>query len=202
MLTQARNAAQKTTCLSNMRQMGMAFMMYMDDQDGLMPDRRDLKAALPLGYRPWTSWPPSDPRAGWFVEIARPYTKWTEWSCPSAKGVFAGKPQVRQQTLSFAGESWVWMWRFDRNDPSVIELDNFWGKSIEGAIADLQAANNPAIGQPEGPSQVELAVDPFFPSTIPSVDAALKGRTSHFAGRNRLHLDGSVRFINDARTRR
>jgi hypothetical protein len=47
---------------------------------------------------------------------------------------------------------------------------------------------------------VELAVDPYFPKTIPSVDAALLGHTIHAGGRCRVFLDGHVQFLKDART--
>jgi hypothetical protein len=61
------------------------------------------------------------------------------------------------------------------------------------------AANNPTIGQPNGPGDVELCVDPYFPSTIPAVAPELKGLAAHFKGRNRLYLDSHVEFFRDAR---
>ena len=53
---------------------------------------------------------------------------------------------------------------------------------------------------PDGPADPELGVDPYFPRTIPTVPAALRGRAVHFGGRNRLFLDGHVKFLRDART--
>ncbi len=47
---------------------------------------------------------------------------------------------------------------------------------------------------------VELAVDPYYPNTVPTVDASLKGRTIHAGGRCRVFLDGHVQFIKDKRT--
>jgi len=47
---------------------------------------------------------------------------------------------------------------------------------------------------------VELAVDPYYPKTIPSVDPELKGRTIHAGGRCRVYLDGHTQFIKDTRT--
>ena len=79
-------------------------------------------------------------------------------------------------------------------------LDNFWGKTAEQAMADLQTANNPQVGIPDGPADVELAVDPYFPRTIPTVSEELKGRAVHFGGRNRLFLDGHVKYLRDTRT--
>src|ERR1051325_5953821 len=72
---QAREKARQTACLSNLKQIGLAFAMYVQDYDELLPDRRDLKLSLPGGYRPWATWPPSDPRAAWAALVLEPYTK-------------------------------------------------------------------------------------------------------------------------------
>ncbi len=192
-LTQARAAAQRTTCLSNMKQFGLGFQLYLDDSDGLMPDRRDLKVAA--GYRPWTTWPPSDPRAGWITPLLTPYGVARLMRCPSVDGLFRGRPEVESTTSN------LWMWRFDQM-VNPVPLDNFWGKSMDGAVEDLRLANSPTVGQPDGPSQVELLVDPYFPATIPSVAGELRGKTAHMNGRNRLFLDGSAKFLMDRRTSR
>lgn len=195
----AKAAAKKTVCLSNMRQIGMAFEMYMADWDDRLPDRRDLKLSLPGGYRPWTTWPPSDPRAGWAIIALAPYTKNDEiWMCPTAKAVFKGAIQVEQSTLDGATSN-VWLWRFDRPD-FPIPLDNLWGKSPAQAVADLRAANSPFIGVPDGVADVEMMVDAYFPDTIPSTPPAYKGKAVHFGGRNRLFLDTHVKFLRDQRT--
>ena len=78
-----------------------------------------------------------------------------------------------------------------------------WEKTAAGlrkAVDDLRAANNPQAGMPDGPADAELAVDPYFPRTIPSVAANLKGLAVHFGGRNRLFLDGHVKWLRDVRT--
>jgi hypothetical protein len=66
-------------------------------------------------------------------------------------------------------------------------------------VSDLRAANNPTAGQPNGPSDVELTVDPYFPRTIPAVPAEIRGRAVHPKGRNRLLLDLHIEFLRDAR---
>jgi prepilin-type processing-associated H-X9-DG protein len=45
-----------------------------------------------------------------------------------------------------------------------------------------------------------MAVDPYFPDNIATVSASLKGRSVHFGGRNRLYLDGHVKWARDWRT--
>ncbi|HVL38477.1 MAG TPA: prepilin-type N-terminal cleavage/methylation domain-containing protein [Fimbriimonadaceae bacterium] len=195
---QAKEAAKKATCTSNMRQTGTALMIYLSDWDDRMPDRRDLKTSL--GYRPWTGWPPSDPRGGWAALVLDPYIRNRElMTCPSVAGSALGnRVEVRQEWASGAVSNY-WLWRFDRVDDPV-PLDNFWGKSPDQAVDDLRAANDPRIGQPQGVAEVELMVDPYFPRTIPSVPNELKGKSVHFGGRNQLFLDGHVKFLRDPRT--
>ena len=192
----AKEAAKRTACLSNLRQIATATLMYENDEDDRLPDRRDVKRAL-RGTATWT-WPPSDPRGGWAVEILAPYVHNGElWSCPSVSGSAMAKlPQVEQTTPQ--GVSRYWLWRFDHMDADAVELDNLWGKAPETAVADLQAANNPTVGQPQSPAEIELAVDPYFPSIAP-VPAPLKGVAVHVGGRNRAFLDGHAKWQRDAR---
>jgi prepilin-type N-terminal cleavage/methylation domain-containing protein/prepilin-type processing-associated H-X9-DG protein len=198
---QAREKARQAACLSNLRQIGLAFAQYTTDYDSLLPDRRDLKTALPGGYRPWTTWPPSDPRGGWTAVVLNPYVKSSGiWSCPSVAGSTMGEAiQVRQEADSSGTSVNYWLWRFDRpDDPKP--LDELWGKTENEAVADLRAANNPQAGIPDGPADVELVVDPYFPKTIPTAPANLKGKAVHQGGRNRLFLDGHAKYLRDIRT--
>lgn len=202
-LAQVREKARQSTCVTNLRQIGMAFALYLQDYDERLPDRRDLKLSLPGGYRPWTTWPASDPRSGWAAVLLAPYrARAGIWSCPSVAGMLHAIPQVEQWT-ALRPDGVVaryWMWRFDRPDDPV-PLDNLWGKTELQAVADLQAAGNPHAGRPQSPAEVELAVDPYFPGTLPTVPGPLRGRAVHMGGRNRLFLDGHVRYLRDIRTR-
>jgi prepilin-type N-terminal cleavage/methylation domain-containing protein/prepilin-type processing-associated H-X9-DG protein len=200
---QVREKARQTACASNLRQIGAAFALYTNDYDERLPDRRDLKTSLPGGFRPWTSWPPSDPRGGWAIVVLDPYIRNASiWSCPSVAGSAMGNaPQVAQAAGPEPGAPVCryWLWRFDRPDDPV-ELDNFWGKTDLQAVEELRAANNPVTGMPDGPADAEMAVDPYFPRTIPTTPPELRGRAVHFGGRNRLFLDGHVKYFRDHRT--
>jgi len=204
-LARARRKGDQAECLGNLRQVGMALSMHVDENNQRFPDRRDLKTALPGGWRPWNSWPASDPRAGWAAVVLTNHVgNPGVWSCAaSRKSPFSELVQIVQRASESpdAAATRYWMWRFDRPDDPVAQ-DNFWGKREDQAVADLQAANNPAAGVPTGPTEVELAVDGYFPGTIPSVDASLRGRAVHPGGRNRLFLDGHAAFFRDARTSR
>ncbi len=200
---QAREKGRQAVCMSNLRQIGTAFSLYDQDYDELMPDRRDLKSALPGGYHPWTTWPPTDTRCGWAMIVLDPYVRnMNIWSCPSTVHSTLGDSVQVAQAISNAPNAPVgryWLWRFDHITP----IDkNFWGKSDEQAVADLRTSNDPTVGIPEGTADVELAVDPYFP-IMPSTNTlpdSLRGHTVHFGGRDRLFLDGHVKFLRDART--
>ena len=204
-LVRAKQRGQQAVCLSNLKQTGLAFEMYLDEHDDYFLDRRDLKSSLPGGYRPWTSWPPSDPRAGWAATNFLNYCpNRNVWSCPAAVNSSTGNAIQSVQATSNDTNAPLcryWAWRFDRPDDPVGQED-FWGKSQSQAVSDLEAASltDAALGSINGPVDVELVVDPYYPKTIPSVDPALKGRTIHAGGRCRVFLDGHTQFIKDART--
>jgi prepilin-type N-terminal cleavage/methylation domain-containing protein len=198
---QAKASAKKSLCLSNLRQIGDAFVMYEGDNDEVLPDRRDLKTSTIGGWKPWTDWPTSDPRAAWAAIVFQPYIKsYDVWVCPSSKALFGNVVQVAQPITSDPNgpATYYWLWRFDHPTP---QLDDCWGKTEDQCLSDLQTANEPTIGYPYGVSDIELIVDPYFPSTIKTVDPSVKGKTTHFDGRNRGFLDTHVQFFHDYRTR-
>lgn len=203
-LAKANSAARKGNCLSNLRQIGFGFQMYLQDHGERFADRRDLKVSLPGGFQPWTTWPKSDPRSGWAAVVLSRYLQADPiWLCPSVlKSPLADAPQTVQTAIQSSNSVPVsyWMWRFDRTDDPV-PRDNFWGKTVSTAIADLREEANPFIGIPSGGSDTELAVDPYFPGTVPSLPDQLRGYAVHAGGRNRLFLDGHVMFHRDSRVR-
>ena len=202
----AKRRGQQAACCSNLKQIGLGFALYLDDNQDRFADRRDLKSSLPGGYRPWTSWPPSDPRGAWAALMLQDHgANFSLWSCPAAVASSVGNVVQTAQAISPASNAPVaryWLWRFDRPDEPV-PIDDFWGKKSSQAVTDLQTiTNNPVLGIINGPQDVEMAVDSYFPSTVPSVLPELSGRTIHPGGRNRLLLDGHVQYLKDARTPR
>ena len=202
-LVRAKSSARQTSCLSNLRQIGFGFALYLADAGDRFPDQRSLKTAL--GYRPWTDWPASDPRGGWAaLTLSNQLGSSPVWLCPElvASMQLRNLPQCVQLARTNDPTSTVgyWLWRFDHPDDPVL-LDNFWLKTPEQALRDLREANNPTVGRPESLGDVEFAVDPYFPKTAPTVAAELKGLAVHRGGRNRLMLDQRAEFIRDARLR-
>lgn len=199
-LSRARQKSRQTACLSNLRQVGLAFAVCVTDNEDRFPDRRDLKTSL--GYKPWSGWPPSDPRGGWAaLVLSNDLGADALWMCPSMRGsALRALPQATQvfRAGTPPAEASYWLWRFDRADDPV-PLDNFWLKTPEQCLSDLRAANHPTAGQPASLSDVELAADPYFPNTVAGLPPGVAGRSVHAGGRNQLMLDGSAGFIRDRR---
>jgi prepilin-type N-terminal cleavage/methylation domain-containing protein/prepilin-type processing-associated H-X9-DG protein len=201
-LSKARSQGRRAVCLSNLRQIGLGFAIYLGDHEDRFPDRRDLKSSLPDGYKPWNSWPPSDPRAGWAAVTLRESIGSHEiWSCPAVRASAVGRAVQTVQLISSETNAPVtryWLWRFDRMEEEI-PLDNFWGKTVSGAVFDLRQAANRFIGIPSGPTEVELAVDPYFPRPNATLPEEIRGKAAHSGGMNRLFLDGHARFQRDSR---
>jgi prepilin-type N-terminal cleavage/methylation domain-containing protein/prepilin-type processing-associated H-X9-DG protein len=202
-LASAKQRSQRAACLSNLKQIGTAFAIYLGDNEDRFADRRDLKNSLPGGYHPWTAWPPSDPRAGWAaLTLHDDIGNDSVWACPGAASSQAGSAIETIQAISANSNAPVtryWLWRFDRPDDPA-GLEDFWGKTEVQAVTDLQAANDPLVGLVTGPCDIELAVDAYFPNTVPSVASELRGRTVHRGGRNRVFMDGHAQYLKDSRT--
>ncbi len=201
-LAGAKAKSRRVSCLSNLRQIGIGFSLYLSDHAERFPDRRDLKDTL--GYRPWTAWPPSDPRGGWAAVVLQDVLpERAVWACPEVlHSPVRALPQCGQPWLAAATNALVtyWLFCFDRKD-DPIPLDNFWGKTSEQGLADLRLANTPQVGRPGSTSDVEFAFDPYFPATAPNVPPQAAGLGLHPKGRNCLWLDLHASFRRDQRVR-
>ncbi|MFP3903696.1 MAG: DUF1559 domain-containing protein [Armatimonadota bacterium] len=83
----AREKARQTSCLSNMKQLGLAFSMYAQDYDETMPYmRRDHGQSFPYPDPSYSNY-----RGPWFVSIY-PYVKNIQvYNCPSSSYKWNGR---------------------------------------------------------------------------------------------------------------
>jgi prepilin-type N-terminal cleavage/methylation domain-containing protein len=81
--SRAREAARKTVCISNLKQIGLGVMQYTQDYD----------EKYPVGLPFWdTTMASSNPQL-LLVRVLDPYIKSDQvWNCPSWKGVYTGNP--------------------------------------------------------------------------------------------------------------
>ena len=193
-LASAKAKSYKAACLSNLRQIGTAFSLYLSDSQDRFPDDRSLKVSL--GYMPWTSWPPYDVRGGWAGLAFSNYIGNSQvWCCPAISSPPLSTAVQCSQVYQTnpVSEVTYWLWRFDQTNDLVSSIC-FWGKTASQAVKDLEQANNSTVGFVGGISDVELAVDPYFPDTIATVQPNLLGKTPHHGGRMRVFLDYHADF--------
>ena len=142
----ARESARKTQCLSNIKNIAMAYQMYISDWDRLIPGPH----GYDLSY--WVDRCGSDLLA----ERTQPYLKppvlldeyiknWDVWRCPSAKqeqrASFAVYPVLNGQPVSM-GEYWdCWMGQTHRVWPCDDSWPSGWaGKGLIDSNAQSMAS--------------------------------------------------------------
>ena len=147
-LGRAKQQARRISCVSQLKQQGVAWRLFLDDNNGRFPDRRDLKSSLPGGYQPWGGavWPAtSDPRAGWaLLVLSNQLPAISVWNCPAAQLASFANFDPAFQIIDASPNSPAvryWMWRFDRKDDPIPE-DNFWGRTEEESVSHLRTSGN------------------------------------------------------------
>ncbi len=139
---QAREKARQTSCVSNMRQMGMAITMYVTDNEGYPMH------SSPSNWNPRKRWP----------DYVFPYSKNEKlFTCPSAPADLFRKPWAHNPQLFFGGYGYNYQYlgnaRFPFSAPdalvqapaeTVVVADTFGC----GYDAGVQNAGNYAVDPP------------------------------------------------------
>ena len=110
-LSQARESAQRSACINNLRQLGMAFKMYLLEHDGVYPAASDPVSADPY-YWLWMG-------RGWRDLIA-PYTP----GDAENPGVFICPSDVRAPEL-FESTSYAYSMAFYHSPEQIDAMDSF-----------------------------------------------------------------------------
>jgi prepilin-type N-terminal cleavage/methylation domain-containing protein/prepilin-type processing-associated H-X9-DG protein len=88
----AREKARQSTCLSNLKQLGLASISYMEDNDEMYYPHRDKGVANPYGPLGNDSYPQISGDAAsrlFWPELIQPYVKsWGVFTCPDAPGAW------------------------------------------------------------------------------------------------------------------
>jgi len=110
-VSQTRSYAHKTTCLNNLRQIGMALEMYLSDNDGRLPltaswGRAWVERGSQLPGYTWVN--PLYLPPHYLPEILADYTRnWEIWWCPT---ISSDTPFPRWQGHTFAENQTSYFW--------------------------------------------------------------------------------------------
>jgi prepilin-type N-terminal cleavage/methylation domain-containing protein/prepilin-type processing-associated H-X9-DG protein len=160
----AREKARITSCNSNLRQIGIAFLSYAEDWDGVIVDAGTLDQ---VGGNP------KDPRH--LHNKLAPYTKSPGvWHCPSDTGYFDPGQSIAPSGDYFTYFGSSYQWKGNRGDPdghgvAGLELDSF-----------------------KDPANLPIVRDGLAWHQSKAVGSAFWSRPDN--GANVLFLDGHVKF--------
>lgn len=188
---QARENARRASCMSNMKQLAMACMMYQQDYDGFLGWSIDMPGYA--GYSHWMQYLPYAANSGSLV-----------FYCPSSPNKFKGAGF----THSIASTDYDYFhsdYGFARNEPtnfispwSISAIMNAGSQQPESAFPDLartclfgEVASQPLLGR---------GADFFtaFGQYSPYITYQLLQESIHLGGANYAYMDGHVKWLSQA----
>ncbi|HEX8834079.1 MAG TPA: prepilin-type N-terminal cleavage/methylation domain-containing protein, partial [Abditibacteriaceae bacterium] len=187
--SQARERARRTACLSNMKQIGLAVQMYVQDYDGRVPicnDNSTPTVTDDFGY--------------WWVTLFK-YTKNDQvFVCPS------------WQKTELPSDLYAWEKPVPEDQPIKrlnIVGTYVWNETMDGA-PEAKLAGTSSDGTAYGPSQIVAVAEGFNGSHIwkPEHVTPLTGNTErrlrdfHNEGMNLAYADGHVKWIKNTQMKR
>jgi prepilin-type N-terminal cleavage/methylation domain-containing protein/prepilin-type processing-associated H-X9-DG protein len=204
---QAREAARQTTCLSNLKQIGTATMMYVQDYDEIyVPVGGTLEKPWVAGMRPdqmtrSTTDPvmPEKPVSGWSLNLL-PYIKSRElFQCPSMDKTFSGNNECapfngQRMTNHYAYNFWLGA------DDSYWGYGTSWDNSVNltsplalaaisqpaNVVSHFHSGSVPPYGASWGCVYVTIELPDFYNKFRP--------RLRHKSGDNMAFADGHAKW--------
>ena len=185
----AREKARQTSCLSNMKQIGLAGIMYLQDYDGRYPHAWYGAGGVPyelVGFN--------------FRELLNPYIKNEQiWACPSRDQTFAA--------CHYSGQPWgrgtnTWLGRL--HDGSYGINYNTWynfPNPPAGVSTGIAGQKDSLIDDPAGTyAFVECGCLALWPGTVPGI-GGLSSRDvyPHNGGFNAAFADGHAKWLREHR---
>jgi prepilin-type N-terminal cleavage/methylation domain-containing protein/prepilin-type processing-associated H-X9-DG protein len=175
--SRARESARKTVCVSNLKQIGTAVMMYTQDYD----------ERYPVGYPFWAKTiDASLPDDRFLVETMNPYLKsYQIWDCPSWKGTVSYNPLYKGN------------YGFIINSAAPVRDNNLIGVDGTQAPMSLAAVNTAAENMlfycGLSPDQAGTPADAKLNAHAAVNDAAWVGG-SVIGGTTILYADGHAKY--------
>ena len=219
----AKRAAGKNACVGNLKQIGAAIMMYVDENNGLYPMDAQYSAPPGVPASDWDSSPNSAARCVWTFG---PYCKTLKiWMCRSGaqrkfKATVYDVPAGRTTT---SGSSYVWpVWgggylpggKFVETNYVAYAFNEHYGTSVHppptvDPVTGTTVNNDPLCGR--GKSPMQFYKDCHTPDRSGTTyqtwliqDGYMYGThaqqwSPHRGGLNGCFYDGHVQFIRDSR---
>jgi prepilin-type N-terminal cleavage/methylation domain-containing protein/prepilin-type processing-associated H-X9-DG protein len=176
-LARARENARRTACLSNMKQIGLALMQYVQDYDEMTPKGH------PPGGLVANFGEPGAP--GMFLNLLTPYTKSSQiYACPSARpNEGTQKPTARSDT-SYFGNGAV-MQRNSASIPNTAEIIY---------VQEFYERRNTAYQRPmsNGANPPQWFAWHWWDTSV--TPARERYSNIHFEGGNLLFVDGHAKW--------
>ncbi|MEN6305734.1 MAG: DUF1559 domain-containing protein [Armatimonadia bacterium] len=175
----AREKARQSSCLSNLKQVTLGFMQYVQDYD----EKMLCYARGSYGNNPWTFWP----------HQLQPYIKnWQVYACPSSG--YAGVP------MAYGGETYPqwpcftfvsWYWNRTGAPPSLADIQRPADRMMVGD------GNHPALSDnpPYRPWLTAQKCDNWTCGN--NVNTTHKWMCMHNEGNNVGFADGHVKWLRD-----
>jgi prepilin-type N-terminal cleavage/methylation domain-containing protein/prepilin-type processing-associated H-X9-DG protein len=186
----ARENARRTSCASNLKQIGLGFMQYVQDND----------EKYPLSVGTYTTAPPEGSGNGntWFWQnMLYPYTKSEQvFTCPNGDRTYVAAP--------FRGHYGANSFLIKPVSPPLALADVQASATVYMAMdaggyrlkdTSVDFVKNPAVSFWYLPGAAKYVADPGF-TGFTATDFQSEGR--HFDGNNVLFADGHVKWVKTA----
>jgi prepilin-type N-terminal cleavage/methylation domain-containing protein/prepilin-type processing-associated H-X9-DG protein len=194
---QARDKVRQTACLSNLRQIGQAMYLYVQDYDERLPNCCWWGRASAILHNPGpcqqdgiNSRTPIDTYLGapqsparFIQDLLYPYVKNAQiWFCPSVSKDRHWGADPTRATLGFNGTTYTWV---HFAGPRAMPSDPSWPRAIQVSGLGISAIPRP----------VEAALLWDYPSFFPIKACASSQQTPpHAKGLNVLYADTHAKF--------
>lgn len=197
---QARETARKAVCTSNLKQIGTAMLMYVQDYDEAFPSQD------PVASRPQVM----DDFWMFFISnyLASRPKNWSDakgnvFSCPSNPHLQTNSANNFANVQRFWGVNLAQQWGLTPGPGGRYAWHNSY--CINDAVIGEQDLSNAQLATWQRPAEEYLIMETTDDTDVDSNDVALSDNAifmNHAGGMNLLFLDGHVKWMKDSRVPR